>query len=37
MLVVEKFNEAIEVGESLVRPFELHLLRQLRNAGVPQV
>ena len=37
MLPIEKFNEAIEVGESLVRPFQLHLLRQFRNAGVPQV
>ena len=34
---IKKFSKAIEVGEGSVRPFQLHRLRQLWNAGVPQV
>src|SRR5882724_5685279 len=37
VLPVKKSCKSIEGGESLVRPFELHRLRQFRNAGVPHV
>ena len=37
VLPVEKYRKTVEIGESRVRPFELRRLRQLRNAGVPQV
>src|SRR5438552_6717041 len=37
VLPVEKFYKAVDIGESRVRPFELHRSRQARNAGVPHV
>jgi len=37
MTVLEKFCEAVEVGERGRRPLKLHLCRQGLNADVPQV
>jgi len=37
MATLQKFCEAIEVGQGGSRPFELHRSRHGLNAGVPQV
>jgi len=36
MFSLEKFSKTVEIGESSVRPFDIHRLRQFRNAGEPQ-
>lgn len=37
MAIVKKFCKTIKIGKRGSRPFELHLLCQGLNAGVPQV